>query len=183
MEARRRNITSARYSGRKRNWLAGDGPIDRRPVNPRFNGRSSENQKSGKTAWKSVSATSHGCAARCVGRGWVRVRARTSDVSRRRSPLSSRQVKTAQTGNEQEQERSSPVRAICIQRPCCRERGEVAINNATHHQYLAGITARTPIHRENAGRQRVEGKERREEEREEERGVKRGRMDACVHAA
>lgn len=38
-----------------------------------------------------------------------------------------------------------PVRAICIQRPSCRERGEVAINNATHHQYLAGITARTPI--------------------------------------
>lgn len=81
------------------------------------------------------------------------------DVSRRRSPLSLSplQVKTAaekkeeeeeerRGRDEQEQERSSPVRAICIQRPCCRERGEVAINNATHHQYLAGITARTPIY-------------------------------------
>ena len=54
----------------------------------------------------------------------------------------------------QEQERSSPVRAICIQRPRCRERGEVAINNATHHQYLAGITARTPIHQQNEEKER-----------------------------
>lgn len=57
-----------------------------------------------------------------------------------------------------------PVRAICIQRPSCRERGEVAINNATHHQYLAGITARTPIQ-----------KRGREGERE-------SRLDWCVCA-
>ena len=75
------------------------------------------------------------------------------------------------TGNEartEERERFSPAcGAICIQRPRCRERGEVAINNATHHQYLAGITTRTPT---DSLTKRRERNEERERERERERG-------------